>query len=267
VLALSFESSSASSSLTNIKYSFSDSSQGLYNQFIVTFSHGFVAQHAPNTDTLLSNIESNNMVDAIKYNFADKLRAAGHAVEDVDMPSLKYALAIYYIVVPAEVSSNLARYDGVRYGNRAKALNLKELYANTRGEGFGDEAAQFAHFFDFGGGFGNYGHKMSFKFGGWGVSVLKKPPADKPANSIGTVGAGFEAFIITGAEVDRTQLAARFTKELEKEKQAVSRLAAKLSNINFTDHAPAEVVEGEKDKLHEAERRIEKLTLYLHDLI
>ena len=70
--ALSFESSSASSSLTNIKYSFSDSSQGLYNQFIVTFSHGFVAQHAPNTDTLLSNIESNNMVDAIKYNFADK---------------------------------------------------------------------------------------------------------------------------------------------------------------------------------------------------
>ena len=92
-------------------------------------------------------------------------------------------------------------------------------------------------------------------------------PADKPANSIGTVGAGFEAFIITGAEVDRTQLAVRFTKELEKEKQAVSRLTAKLSNINFTDHAPAEVVEGEKDKLHEAERRIEKLTLYLHDLI
>ena len=70
--ALSFESSSASSSLTNIKYSFSDSSQGLYNQFIVTFSHGFVAQHAPNADTLLSNVESNNMVDAIKYNFADK---------------------------------------------------------------------------------------------------------------------------------------------------------------------------------------------------
>ena len=72
VPALSFESSSASSSLTNIKYSFSDSSQGLYNQFIVTFSHGFVAQHAPNADTLLSNVESNNMVDVIKYNFADK---------------------------------------------------------------------------------------------------------------------------------------------------------------------------------------------------
>ena len=92
-------------------------------------------------------------------------------------------------------------------------------------------------------------------------------PADKPANSIGTVGSGFEAFIITGTEVDRSQLAARFTKELEKEKQTVSRLTAKLSNANFIAHAPAEVVEGEKEKLHGAERRIEKFTLYLHDLV
>ena len=92
-------------------------------------------------------------------------------------------------------------------------------------------------------------------------------PADKPANSIGTVGSGFEAFIITGTEVDRSQLAARFTKELEKEKQVVSRLTAKLSNVNFTDHAPAEVVEGEREKLRQAERLIEKFTLYLHDLV
>ena len=70
-------------------------------------------------------------------NFADKLRAAGHAVEDVDMPSLKYALAIYYIVVPAEVSSNLARYDGVRYGYRAEGVKtLAELYGRSRNEGF-----------------------------------------------------------------------------------------------------------------------------------
>ena len=69
--------------------------------------------------------------------FADKLRAAGHAVEDVDMPSLKYALAIYYIVVPAEVSSNLARYDGVRYGYRAEGVQtLAELYGRSRNEGF-----------------------------------------------------------------------------------------------------------------------------------
>ena len=69
--------------------------------------------------------------------FADKLRAAGHVVEDVDMPSLKYALAIYYIVVPAEVSSNLARYDGVRYGYRAEGVKtLAELYGRSRNEGF-----------------------------------------------------------------------------------------------------------------------------------
>jgi glutamyl-tRNA(gln) amidotransferase subunit A len=69
--------------------------------------------------------------------FADKLRARGHAVENVDMPSLKYALAIYYIVVPAEISSNLARYDGVRYGYRTEgAKTLAELYGRSRNEGF-----------------------------------------------------------------------------------------------------------------------------------
>ena len=69
--------------------------------------------------------------------FADKLRAAGHTVENVDMPSLKYALAIYYIVVSAEVSSNLARYDGVRYGYRAEGVKtLAELYGRSRNEGF-----------------------------------------------------------------------------------------------------------------------------------
>ena len=53
------------------------------------------------------------------------------------MPSLKYALAIYYIVVPAEVSSNLARYDGVRYGYRAEGVKtLAELYGRSRNEGF-----------------------------------------------------------------------------------------------------------------------------------
>lgn len=91
-------------------------------------------------------------------------------------------------------------------------------------------------------------------------------PSGKPANAIGTVGTGFEAFIITGTEVDRSQLTARFTKELEKEKQTLSRLTAKLGNANFTAHAPAEVIEAEQQKLHQAERRIEKFTLYLQEL-
>jgi aspartyl-tRNA(Asn)/glutamyl-tRNA(Gln) amidotransferase subunit A len=52
---------------------------------------------------------------------------------------VKYALAVYYILMPAEVSSNLARYDGVRYGSRAEAGNLLEMYLKTRREGFGEE--------------------------------------------------------------------------------------------------------------------------------
>lgn len=68
--------------------------------------------------------------------YIDALKAAGHEVEEVSMSMLKYALAIYYIVVPAEISSNLARYDGVRYGTRADAKSLDELYGKSRDQGF-----------------------------------------------------------------------------------------------------------------------------------
>ena len=64
--------------------------------------------------------------------YADRLRAAGHTVEEVSLPEVKYALAIYYVVVPAEISSNLARYDGVRYGRRATVATLAELYGKSR---------------------------------------------------------------------------------------------------------------------------------------
>lgn len=67
---------------------------------------------------------------------ADKLAAAGHTVKEVSLPMAKYALAIYYIVVPAELSSNLARYDGIRYGLRSdKAKSLDDVYGLTRSEG------------------------------------------------------------------------------------------------------------------------------------
>lgn len=70
-------------------------------------------------------------------NYADKLRADGHVVEEVDLPMVEYALAIYYIIVPAEISSNLARYDGIRYGLRADGVkSLVELYGQTRDKGF-----------------------------------------------------------------------------------------------------------------------------------
>lgn len=71
------------------------------------------------------------------YDYVEKLKAAGHIIEEVDLPMAKYALAIYYIVVPAEVSSNLARFDGVRYGRRAEGVStLAELYGRSRDEGF-----------------------------------------------------------------------------------------------------------------------------------
>lgn len=69
--------------------------------------------------------------------YADKLRSQGHDVEEVSLPMVKYALATYYIIVPAEISSNLARYDGIRYGHRAEGVKtLAELYGKTRDEGF-----------------------------------------------------------------------------------------------------------------------------------
>ena len=65
------------------------------------------------------------------------LKSKGYDVVEVEMPALKYALAAYYIIVPAEVASNLSRYDGVRYGFRSEnSSDLEGLYANTRDEGF-----------------------------------------------------------------------------------------------------------------------------------
>ena len=68
------------------------------------------------------------------------LKSEGAEIIDISLPHTEYALPTYYIVAPAEASSNLARYDGVRYGFRSnKGNNLIEMYENTRSEGFGDE--------------------------------------------------------------------------------------------------------------------------------
>jgi aspartyl-tRNA(Asn)/glutamyl-tRNA(Gln) amidotransferase subunit A len=67
------------------------------------------------------------------------LKDAGAEIVDINLPHTHYALATYYIVAPAEASSNLARYDGVRYGLRVPGKDLIEMYENTRGEGFGRE--------------------------------------------------------------------------------------------------------------------------------
>lgn len=70
----------------------------------------------------------------------DSLRSQGHTVEAIDFPLLEYVLPTYYILATAEASSNLSRFDGVRYGYRSKDItDLQSLYMKTRGEGFGKE--------------------------------------------------------------------------------------------------------------------------------
>ena len=78
-------------------------------------------------------------IDTLWKKGIDFLKDAGAIIKDISLPHTKYALPAYYIVAPAEASSNLARYDGVKYGHRSKGNNLIEMYENTRSEGFGDE--------------------------------------------------------------------------------------------------------------------------------
>ena len=78
-------------------------------------------------------------IDKLWAQGADWLKAAGAELVEVSLPHTKYALPAYYVVAPAEASSNLARYDGVRYGARVNGRNIAEMYENTRAAGFGPE--------------------------------------------------------------------------------------------------------------------------------
>jgi len=78
-------------------------------------------------------------IDALWTRGIEWLKAAGAEIVDVSLPTTKYALPTYYIVAPAEASSNLARYDGVRYGLRVEGSDITDMYEKTRAEGFGPE--------------------------------------------------------------------------------------------------------------------------------
>jgi aspartyl-tRNA(Asn)/glutamyl-tRNA(Gln) amidotransferase subunit A len=88
-------------------------------------------------------IESDGLDPEIRANMEtlfDKLRAAGHTVEAVDFPFLDYVIPAYYVLTPAEASSNLSRYDGIHYGYRSKrGKDLETTYKFSRSEGFGKE--------------------------------------------------------------------------------------------------------------------------------
>jgi aspartyl-tRNA(Asn)/glutamyl-tRNA(Gln) amidotransferase subunit A len=78
-------------------------------------------------------------IEALWQRGADWLRDAGAELVEISLPHTKYALPAYYIVAPAEASSNLARYDGVRYGLRVPGRDITEMYEKTRAAGFGPE--------------------------------------------------------------------------------------------------------------------------------
>ncbi len=79
-------------------------------------------------------------IEALWRRGVEWMRDAGCEIVDISLPLTKYALPVYYIVAPAEASSNLARYDGVKYGFRSEdAGDILSMYENTRAEGFGDE--------------------------------------------------------------------------------------------------------------------------------
>jgi aspartyl-tRNA(Asn)/glutamyl-tRNA(Gln) amidotransferase subunit A len=78
-------------------------------------------------------------IDRLWEQGAQWLKAAGAEIVEVSLPHTKYALPAYYIVAPAEASSNLARYDGVRYGLRVPGRDIADMYQKTRAEGFGKE--------------------------------------------------------------------------------------------------------------------------------
>lgn len=91
-------------------------------------------------------VQNEALNEEVKHAFLDKveeLKAAGHQVEEVSFPLMEYALPTYYILTTAEASSNLSRYDGVRFGHRtANPKNLEAMYKKSRTEGFGNEVAK-----------------------------------------------------------------------------------------------------------------------------
>ncbi len=130
-----------------------------------------------------------------------KLEAAGHTVKPVSLPNLKYSLASYYVLMPAESSTNLGRFDGLRYGSLKEGKNLLEEYMNSRGAGFGAEVRRriilgtyvlSAGYYD-----AYYGkatavrelirsdYLAAFAKDGGGVDIILTPTAPTPAFKIG----------------------------------------------------------------------------------
>ncbi len=89
-----------------------------------------------------SEVEREGIDPEVLTNFKnsiEKLKNVGYSIQDISLPTMKYSLAAYYIIMPAEVSTNLSRLDGIRYGLSVPADSLYDVYAKTRAQGFGPE--------------------------------------------------------------------------------------------------------------------------------
>lgn len=89
---------------------------------------------------VIKDFDNDNVAPEIREDLKsqiEKLKSEGHEIVELSMPVLKYALAVYYVVVPAEVASNLSRYDGIRYGYRSsEAHRIEEVFSLSRNDGF-----------------------------------------------------------------------------------------------------------------------------------
>ena len=88
-------------------------------------------------------VDAEGIDSSVKKNFeetVEKFKSLGYKIKDIELPHIKYSLAVYYIIMPAEASSNLARFDGVKYGAHKDGQTSIEDYFKTRGYGFGKEA-------------------------------------------------------------------------------------------------------------------------------
>lgn len=114
---------------------------------MTTLPNFFIPAHAEPTPLKIGIIsdfmteDTDEGVRARVLAYTKQLETAGHTVKEVSLPMAKYSLAMYYIVVPAEIASNLARYDGIRYGKRADgATTIEEVYGQSREKGFEAES-------------------------------------------------------------------------------------------------------------------------------
>jgi aspartyl-tRNA(Asn)/glutamyl-tRNA(Gln) amidotransferase subunit A len=135
------------------------------------------------------------------------MKQLGFEIQDIKLPNIDKALAIYYIIMPAEVSSNMSRYDGIKYGLSLDGANLLEVYEKSRGEGFGKEVRRriilgtyvlSAGYYD-----AYYGKAMiarevlknEFKEAFKGVDTILTPTTPSPAWKIGEKSTPLEAYL------------------------------------------------------------------------